>query len=214
VIYQKLSSTHLTYLSSDICPKNIIYTGIYREIGTFLPILTPFLAPLMPPKQGKCRWYIKSFHLHISPTSHVTYSLKITLLTCFIGRWARFYPFWPPVLPQYTPKQGKFWCYIERYHLHIIPISRVTYSLKITFVPCVIGRWARFYLFWPPVLPQYAQYNHNRIFYYGTYSRKSMLSIDSPYVALILKGKLFIFYLKSQPPLIFSRFKFVCPGIK
>ena len=48
----------------------------------------------------------------------------------------------------------------------------------------------------------------------GTYSRKSMLSIGTPYVALILKGKLFIFDLKSQPPLIFPRFKFVRPGIK
>ena len=45
VIYQKLSHAHLTHLSCDICPKNNIYTVIYREMGTFLPILAPMFAP-------------------------------------------------------------------------------------------------------------------------------------------------------------------------
>ena len=35
-----LSSTHLTYLLCDIFPKN----NIYREMGSFLPILTPILG--------------------------------------------------------------------------------------------------------------------------------------------------------------------------
>ena len=52
-MYQKFSFAHLTYLSSDLFPKNNIYTMIYREMGTILPILTPVFPPLMTPKQGK-----------------------------------------------------------------------------------------------------------------------------------------------------------------
>ena len=62
----------------------------------------------MPPKEGKFGWYIESSHLHNSPTSHVTFALKITFKLGFIGRWARFYPFWPPFLPPYAPKVPLF----------------------------------------------------------------------------------------------------------
>ena len=139
--------------SFDISLKFTLFRG--HKWGHVIIHFDPQFYPLMHPKQSKFGWYIKSCHLCIFPTSHVTYSLKITFLPCFIGRWARFYTFWPPILPQYTPKQGKFWWYIKRYQLHILPTSHVTYSLKITFLPCFIGRWARFYTFWPPVLPQY-----------------------------------------------------------
>ena len=43
-----LSSVYLIYLSCDILPKNNIYTVKYREIGTFLPLLTPGFAPIFP----------------------------------------------------------------------------------------------------------------------------------------------------------------------
>ena len=136
--------------------------------------------------------------------------LQKKIIQCFIERWARFYTFWPLVLPQYAPKtrqilviyrnvspshlfylscdifpknniytvfywemgtflpiltpgfapicpkQSKFWWYIKRYHFHIFPTTHVTYSLKITFIPCFIWRWARFYPFLPPGLPPYS----------------------------------------------------------
>ena len=65
--YQKLSSAHLTYLSYDILPKTNIYSVIYREMSTFLPILTPVFAPICPqnnvnfgdiPKVVTCASYI------------------------------------------------------------------------------------------------------------------------------------------------------------
>ena len=46
MICQKLSSAHIAYLSRDILPKNNIYTMIYREMGTFLPLLTPGFAQI------------------------------------------------------------------------------------------------------------------------------------------------------------------------
>ena len=52
VIYHKLSYTHLTYLSCDIYSTNNIYTGIYRELGTFLPIFTPVFTSWCPQNEG------------------------------------------------------------------------------------------------------------------------------------------------------------------
>ena len=55
-------------LSCDIFPNNDIYTGIYREMGTFLPILTPILAPglkgakIFLPNNGKAPLFISSFY--------------------------------------------------------------------------------------------------------------------------------------------------------
>ena len=102
---------------------------------------------------------------------------------------------------------------VNRNHLHYVFISIET--LSDVFINVEKSSQKRQILASANLLVTWRhQWRHNRFFYFGTYSRKSMLSIDTPYVALILKGKLFIFYLKSQPPLIFPRFKFVRPGIK
>ena len=52
VIYQSLLSTHLTYLSCDICPKNDIHTVIYREIGTCLLFWSPFFSNILGLQMG------------------------------------------------------------------------------------------------------------------------------------------------------------------
>ncbi len=43
-----LSPADLIHVSCDICPNDNIYIVIYREMGTFLPILTPGFALLCP----------------------------------------------------------------------------------------------------------------------------------------------------------------------
>ena len=87
----------------------------------------------------------------------MTFTPWITFILGYIGRWARFYPFWPPFCPLLPLKQGKFVWYIKSYHLHISPTSNVTFSLKITFILGFIGRWTRFYRFWPSFLPPRAK---------------------------------------------------------
>ena len=142
----------IPHLSFDLFPKNNVYTVFLGRWARVYPFLLPVLPP-MPPKQDQFGWYINSCHLRISPTSRVTYALRITFISCFIRRWARFYPFWPPVFPLMPPKQDKFWWYIKSCHLCILLTSDVAYASKITFILWCIGRLAHFYQFWPPVLP-------------------------------------------------------------
>ena len=136
-------------------PKITFISWFIGRWALFYPFWPPVLPP-QAPKQSKFEWYFKSCHLCIFPTSYVTYSLKITFIPCFIGRWARFTHFDPRFYPNMPPKQGRFGWYFKSCHIHISPTSHVTYSLKTTSIPFFIGRWARFYPFWPPVLPQYA----------------------------------------------------------
>ena len=100
LIYQKLPSEDITFLSCDIESNNNIYSVLYRGKGKFVPIVTK----LLPLNQDKFGWNIKVCHLRILPTSHVTFTLNIIFLAWFIGRWAGFYPFWPPFLPPYAPE--------------------------------------------------------------------------------------------------------------
>ena len=52
VIYQEEPPSHLPHLSCDLFHKNNIYTVFYREMGTFLPILTSLLTPFRT--QNRC----------------------------------------------------------------------------------------------------------------------------------------------------------------
>ena len=131
-----------------LCPKNNIYIAIYREMGKLWSILTPGFASKCP-KQGNFGWYIKTSHLRILPTSHVKYAPKITFIQWFIGRWARFYPFCPPVLPQYAPQTRSILVIYQK----VLPLRLSHHSCDIfpviTFIPWFTGRWA----FWPPIFP-------------------------------------------------------------
>ena len=79
--------------SFDISPKFILFRG--HKWGHVIIHLDPQFYPLMHPKQSKFGWYIKSCYLTSFLTSHVTYSLNITFIPCFIGRLAHFCPFSP-----------------------------------------------------------------------------------------------------------------------
>jgi len=66
VIDQKLSSVYLAYMSCDILPENNIYSVIYKEMGMFLPILTPDYAPFSEPKHMLVAQYFnKSRYLSV-----------------------------------------------------------------------------------------------------------------------------------------------------
>ena len=99
----------------------------------------PQFSPLMPLKQGKFWWYIKSCHLHISPTFHVTFYLKITFILGFIGRWARFYSFWPPFCPLMPLKHGKFGWYYDTIDRYISPIVSFLQNEN-SFIFCKVMR--------------------------------------------------------------------------
>ena len=101
------------------------FIGRWARLYQFWPQFSPFMSP----KQGKFRWYIKSCHLHILPTTHVTFAQKITFIQGFIRRWARFYPFWTPFCLLMSPKQGKFGWYIKICHMHNLPTIHVTFGL-------------------------------------------------------------------------------------
>ena len=142
-----LPITHVTFAQK----LNFIQRFIGRWVR-FYPFWPPFF-PLMFPKQGKFGWYIKNYHMHNLAITHMTFSQKITFIQGFIERWARFYPFWPQFCHLMSPKQDKFgWC-IENCHMHNLPITHVTFAQNITFIQGFIGRWARFYPFWPPFFP-------------------------------------------------------------
>ena len=61
-------------------PKNNFHTMFFREMCTFLPILTPRFCTNMPPNQSNFWWYIQMCRLHIFSTSHVTYFDLILLI--------------------------------------------------------------------------------------------------------------------------------------
>ena len=69
---------HVKYLSRDILPQNHIYNMIYREIGTFLPILTPDFDPF----RTQYLWYWCWWWLNTS-ISLVTF-LLVAIKTLFV----------------------------------------------------------------------------------------------------------------------------------
>ena len=91
---------------SKVTTRRIIYDlkSLFKNLGACFYPFWPLAFPLMSPKQGKFGWYIKSCHGRILPTYNVTYAPKITFILWFIGGWARFYPFWPPVKPTLCPR--------------------------------------------------------------------------------------------------------------
>ena len=156
MICQKLTPAYLTHVSCDICHKNNIYSAIYREIGTFLHILTPAFVPLWP--QNK---------VNLGDISnHVTFPSYQPLMWPLPQQWylycdwsgdghvlTHFDPFFCPFT---HPKQSKFGWYMKPCHLYIFPVSHVTFAPKMIFILWFIGRWARLDPFWPPFLTLYA----------------------------------------------------------
>ena len=74
--------------------------GRWARFDPFWPLFCSFT----PPRQGKFGWYMKPCHLHIFPTSHMTFAPTMMFILWFIGRWAHFDPFWPPFLTLSAPK--------------------------------------------------------------------------------------------------------------
>ena len=100
----------------------------------------PFWGQFGDISLNKFGWYIKIYHLGILPASHVTYIAKITFIHWFKGRWARFCPFWPPVLPPLPQKHGKFQWFIKRCLLSISVISLTWLSGHFLTIPGILLR--------------------------------------------------------------------------
>ena len=144
----------------------------------------------------------------------VNYAPKITFMSWFIGGWVRFYPFSPPVLLPYTPKQGKFGWYIISSHLRILPTSHVKYAPKITFIPWFIVRWARFYPFWPPGLPQYAPKTRQILVIYRKVSPSHLLHLSCD---LFPKNNIYTVFFREMDrflPILTPGFAPICPKNK
>ena len=141
----------------------------------------------------------------------VNYAPKITFMSEFIGGWVRFYPFLPPFLLPYTTKQGKFGWYIISSHLRILPTSHVKYAPKITFIPWFIVRWARFYPFWPPGLPQYAPKTRQILVIYRKVSPSHLLHLSCDLFPKNNIYTVFFWEMGTFLPILTPGFAPICP---